>query len=139
MALKLTQKRSTSIDHDSVLRSYDDTAVSLRATLVTDSDSQKINVEDNVTKCELGMDLKFWEQETSMLSVNNFDNRHFEAIVQRGEDAVPFIYEQLLKGPSPLVHALECIYPEKVKYKGFVSLSQARRIWLKILKKQIKS
>ena len=55
----------------------------------------------------------------------------------KGEEAVPYIYEKLKEGPTHLVHALELIYPETIKYKGFISLKQARKIWLKILQKRM--
>lgn len=114
----------------------DDTSVSLRASVVSGDDVEKVELKETIAACDFDMDLKFWERETAMMSVNNFDNSHFDSIVKMGEDAVPFIYQKLQEGPSQLVHALELIYPGKVAYKGFVTLNQARRIWLKILKKQ---
>lgn len=58
-------------------------------------------------------------------------------IVSKSNEAVPYIYEKLKEGPTHLVHALELIYPKEIKYKGFISLKQARKIWLKILQKRI--
>lgn len=82
--------------------------------------------------------LSGWNQETAYLSAGNFNNRYFNEIVQMKEDAVPFIYEELKKGPTLLVHALDSIYPGKVKYNGYVPLSTVCNIWLNILSTIVK-
>lgn len=76
---------------------------------------------------------KYWNQDTGFLSTNNFDNSYFLEIVNMGVDAVPFIVDELKKGPTPLVHALDKIFPDVVKYEGFVSLKEACDKWLSIL------
>lgn len=136
MGIRLFNKRSQTLLTPAEFNPTDDTSVSLRASVVSGNDVEKVELRETMTACDFDMDLKYWERETAMMSVNNFDNSHFDSIVKMGEDAVPFIYQKLQKGPTQLVHALELIYPEKVVYKGFVTLNQARRIWLKILKKQ---
>ena len=136
MGIRLFNKKSQTLVTPAEFNPTDDTSVSLRASVVSGNDVEKIELRETITACDFDMDLKYWERETSMMSVNNFDNSHFDSIVKMGEDAVPFIYKKLQNGPTQLVHALELIYPEKVAYKGFVTLNQARRIWLKILKKQ---
>ena len=57
--------------------------------------------------------LSGWNRETAFLSVGNFDNRYFNEIVEMKEAAVPYIYEELKKGPTLLVNALDRIYPGK--------------------------
>jgi len=82
--------------------------------------------------------LEHWNRETAYLSVGNFNNRYFTEIVNMQEDAVPFIYEELKKGPTLLVHALDQIYPGKVKCEGYVPLTTICNIWLNILSKTVK-
>lgn len=77
--------------------------------------------------------LKYWNHQTAPLSVNNFDNTYFEGIVAMGTEAVPYIIEEMKKGPTPLVHALDLIFPGVVEYDGYVSLKDACDTWLSIL------
>ena len=76
-----------------------------------------------------------WNQETAFLSVGNFNNKYFDEIVKMQEDAVPYIYEELKKGPTLLVNALDRIYPGKVKCDGYVPLTTVCNVWLNILSK----
>lgn len=76
---------------------------------------------------------KYWNLETGVMSTNNLNNSYFKQIVDMGVDAVPFIVEELKKGPTPLVHALDMIFPDVIKYDGFVSLKDACDKWLSIL------
>lgn len=110
--------------------------VALRVNVLTDeNESIKTDVSKLASEIEFSVDYDFWQKETAPMSANNYKNIHFDAIVSRGEESVPFIYRELLKGPSMIYHALELIYPEKIQYRGYVSLVQARRIWLRILRK----
>lgn len=111
--------------------------ISLRATSIIDEEVEKIDLRDTNQKCIFETENSLWKQDTRFTSVNCFDNRHFESIVRDGKNNLPFIYEELKKGPTKLVHALEIMYPEKVPYTGFVTLNQARRLWLKILQKEL--
>lgn len=77
--------------------------------------------------------LKYWNMETGFISTNNLDNSYFKEIVNMGVDAVPFIVEELKKGQTSLVHALDMIFPNVVKYDGYVSLKEACDKWLSIL------
>jgi hypothetical protein len=77
---------------------------------------------------------KYWNQETKFLSMNKFDSSYFQEIVKMGEVAVPFILEELEKGPTPLVHALDLIFPGVVTYDGFVNLKDACDKWISILR-----
>ena len=81
--------------------------------------------------------LSNWNRETAYLSVGNFNNRYFDEIVKMQEAAVPFIYEELKKGPTLLVHALDKIYPNTVKCEGYVPLATICNVWLNILSKKL--
>lgn len=77
--------------------------------------------------------LRAWENETYLLSVHAFNSVYFQNIIKMGKDAVPFLYEEIKKSPTHLVHALDLIFPDVVDYKGFVSLQQACDKWVSIL------
>ncbi len=98
-----------------------------------DGNSTKINLDEIDKSATFLQNLKYWNQETGFLSTNNLDNAYFKQIVDMGVDAVPFILKELRKGPTPLVHALDMIFPDVVKYEGFVSLKDACDKWLSIL------
>ena len=96
-----------------------------------------MNANKSSASTKFQTNLKGWNRETAFLSVGNFDNRYFDEIVKMKEDAVPFIYEELKKGPTLLVHALDKIYPNTVKCKGYVPLSTICNVWLNILSKKL--
>ena len=77
---------------------------------------------------------KYWREETRLRSVNNFDNANFDSIVEMGVEAVPYIREVLEKGPSPIVHALDLIFPGVVKYNGYTTIEEACNIWLPLIR-----
>lgn len=77
-----------------------------------------------------------WNQDTGLRSVDNYTSSYFDAIVDMKEDAVPYIYRELLKGPTPLVHALDRIYEGEVEYGGYLPLEFVCNVWLEILKKK---
>lgn len=93
-----------------------------------------VDVENSEKAFSFYSNLKYWNQSTSFMSTDNYKNDYFKAIVSMGEDAVPFIKKELTKKPSSLVHALDLIYPERVKFNGFVSLERACDVWLRVLK-----
>ena len=74
-----------------------------------------------------------WNAANLLHSSSNIDNVYFKEIVKMGKEAVPFIYEELKKGPTDLVYALDEIFGRPIKYNGFVSLKQSCDIWLSIL------
>lgn len=88
------------------------------------------------TSSQFQTNLTNWNRETAHLSVGYFNNHYFEEIVKMREEAVPFIYEELKKGPTLLVHALDEIYPNTVKYDGYVPLTTICNVWLNILSKK---
>lgn len=105
--------------------------VSFRS-LDSDDESETYPVPNE--RFDFAANLSYWKSQTQLSSVNNFTNSYFKTIVKMGEAAVPFILEEIQKEPSQLVHALDLIYPNKVRYKGFVSLKQACDTWIKILR-----
>lgn len=103
--------------------------------LVDDNgNSQSIDMGETDKNATFAQNYKYWNQETIFLSTNNVDNSYFQSIVNMGVDAVPFILEELEKGPTPLVYALDKIFPGVMKYEGFVSLQEACERWMEILK-----
>lgn len=98
-----------------------------------DGESTKIESNGIDKAATFFLNYKYWNQETGVLSTNNLDNAYFRQIVDMGVDAVPFIIEELKKGASPLVHALDMIFPDVVRYDGFVTLKDACDKWLSIL------
>ena len=136
MRIRISSKTVHSTDASNL--SYENTSIAaIRMYKISDGEIEKIDTTESSVRCEVGMDIKQWIQQTESLSANNFNNKYFESIVAKGEEAVPYIYEKLKEGPTHLVHALELIYPEEIKYKGFISLKQARKVWLKILQKRM--
>lgn len=95
---------------------------------------QELDTKETDNNAIFFQNYKYWNQETGVLSTNNLDNSYFQGIVNMGVDAVPFILDELSKGPSPLVHALDKIFPGVMKYEGFVSLKEACDRWTAILK-----
>ena len=87
-------------------------------------------LDNEVLFCQ---NFKYWNDQVSCLSVNNFDNSYFERIVEMGKDAVPFILAEMKKGPTPLVYALDRIFPDTIEYQGYVSLETACNTWISIL------
>lgn len=71
----------------------------------------------------------------ALSSVSNVDNVYFREIVKMGRRAVPFIYEEMKKGPTDLVYALDEIFGHPIKYNGFMPLKQSCELWISILKK----
>lgn len=115
-----------------------DTSLNLRVSSIAGNDVEKVDVSNTTRSYQFSVDYELWKQQTALLSVNNFNNRYFNAIVERGEESVPFIYERLKEGPTDLVYALELIYPDKVSYnRQVITLKRARKIWLKILQEQL--
>lgn len=95
--------------------------------------AQKIDTTETNNRTNFNQNLRYWNQETGFMSVNNFDNAYFQEIVNMGTDAVPFIIEELKKGPTQLVHALDLIFPGAIEYQGSVTLEEACEAWLEAL------
>ena len=95
--------------------------------------AHEVTPDDVANRAKFFQNLKYWNNGTGLMSTNNLDNSYFKEIVNMGTDAVPFIVGELKKGPTPLVHALDLMFPGVVEYKGFVSLKEACEKWLSIL------
>lgn len=59
----------------------------------------------------------------------------FKAIVSMGEDAVPYILEEISSTPSTLVWALNFIYKKKISSNPNTTISEACKLWEKELNK----
>jgi len=107
--------------------------VQMVGTIQKADSSINIDLSNNEKSFCFHSNLKYWNEATMFMSSNNYDNSYFKAIVDMGEDAVPFIKEELQKKPSSLVHALDLIYPGRIKFNGYVSLKKACDVWLQVL------
>lgn len=79
---------------------------------------------------EVYMNYEYWNRESKFLSTDNYNNSDFRKIVAMGEEAVPGILEIINDHPDPIVHALDLIYPNFMKYEGYVSLEDVCRTWI---------
>ena len=107
--------------------------LSVSATMSNDGKTRELKVGHEVEQMTFNTNFKYWREETKLRSVNNFENANFDSIVEMGPDAVPFIREILEKGPSPIVHALDLIFPGVVKYNGYTTIEEACNIWLPLI------
>lgn len=99
-----------------------------------EGERETVDMEETNKEVTFHQNYKYWNMETRFLSTNNLNNSYFRGIVSMGVDAVPFILREIEKEPSPLVHALDLIFPGVVKYDGFVSLKEACDKWISILR-----
>lgn len=107
---------------------------SSQATIKDHSGIHHLDTHQLDNRTQFVQNFKYWNDQTEFMSVNNYDSTYFDRIVEMGTDAVPFIIEELEKGPTPLVHALDLIFPNTVEYDGFVTIKDACKTWLSILK-----
>lgn len=91
----------------------------------SDQASERVNFTQNY---------RYWTKTSMLDATDNTDNSYYREIVNMGVDAVPFILEELEKGPSQLVYALDDIFPGVMTYDGYVSLEDACKQWISILK-----
>lgn len=141
--MKITMDNGSAIDSSALknsighreLKSKDEPSFSfsLRATLENTKGTKPLNTREADNRVVFYKNLDYWNNEVAFMSTNNFDNSYFGRIVEMGKEAVPFILEELKKHPSPLVHALDLIFPDVVEYDGYVSLEDACRTWISIL------
>ncbi len=99
-----------------------------------DGESKPVDTTEIDNNAIFSQNYKYWNQETEFSSTNNLDNSYFKGIVDMGVEAVPYILTELEKGPTPLVYALDLIFPDVMQYNGFVSLKDACDKWLSILR-----
>lgn len=108
--------------------------LSVSVTMTKGNETRELDVGREVGQMTFDTNFKYWREETMLRSVNNFDSANFDSIVEMGADAVPYIKEILEKGPSPIVHALDLIFPGVVKYNGYTSIEEACNIWLPLIR-----
>lgn len=101
-----------------------------------DNDICIVDTRKSQQESEFLSNLSAWNSATGLRSVDNYSSGYFDAIVKMKEDAVPFIFRELQKGPTPLVHALDYIYEGEVEYEGYLPLDFVCSIWLEILKQK---
>lgn len=80
--------------------------------------------------------LEAWRIETMFLSSTSdiVEHKDFQAIVAMGRKAVPFIIEEIQREPSCLVWALNLIYDKKITNKPNVTVSDACKLWIRMLR-----
>jgi len=108
--------------------------LSVAATMSKDGKTHELNVGKAVGQMTFETNFKYWSEESRLRSVNNFKSTNFDSIVAMGADALPYIREILEKGPSPIVHALDLIFPDVVKYNGYTTIEEACNIWLPLIR-----
>ena len=109
--------------------------MTMSASIDSGDKSCLIDMKESENFNNFSLNNKLWNAEKQFDSLNNFDSGYFDEIVKMGKDAVPYILEELKKGPSQIVHALDLIYPGKVQYEGFVPLKMVCETWISILSK----
>ena len=79
--------------------------------------------------------LEKWEQNTMFYSMSSqiINDDNFKKIVSMGEKVVPFIIEELKKGPPLLVWALNSIYNERISDDPNTTIEKACKLWVKRL------
>ena len=108
--------------------------MSFGVSVSSDVKCNQIDMQKSENLNNFKLNNRMWNDEKQFDSFNNYDSGYFDEIVKMGKDAVPYILAELEKGPSPIVHALDLIFPGKVKYNGFVPLKVACDTWISILK-----
>lgn len=78
-----------------------------------------------------------WKEETMFLSSAEaiIKNPNFEAIVNMGRSAVPYIVDEIRTSPSTLVWALNIIYGKKITDRPGITVEEACKLWVKALTK----
>lgn len=95
----------------------------------------ELDMRSSTDKSVFFSNYESFKAENELSSVSNVDNAYFREIVKMGSRAVPYIYEELLKGPTDLVYALDAIFGNPIKYSGFIPLKQSCDLWISILQK----
>lgn len=136
---------SIAIDGESVVTdeifNIDDRGFSFRsveATVQFNDRVMELNTHKFRQRTTFDINKDTWVEQTGFLANNNFDNAYFREIVEMGEEAVPMILEELKKGPTLLVYALDTIYPNTVICEGYVPLKPLCNLWLDILTQNVK-
>ena len=78
-----------------------------------------------------------WKEETMFLSSAEaiIGNPNFQAIVNMGKNAVPYIVDEIRNEPSTLVWALNIIFDRKITDRPGTTVEEACRLWVRTLTK----
>lgn len=87
-----------------------------------------------IEKVTAETNLRYWRNNTRLHSVGNFDDDNFKEIVAMGDAAIPLILSEMEKGPTPLVHVLDILYPDVMTYNGLTTIEEACDLWKPLLK-----
>lgn len=137
---KLSTKKSTQGRSDITLKEPSGAKIDMRVSVSDDYEGySKVDVRDVINESEFKTNYDYWKKEALALSVNNFNNVYYQTIIAKGMQNLPFIYNDLKDGETSLIHALELIFPNEIPYSGYISLKIARKLWLRTLKKHIKT
>lgn len=108
---------------------------SLSATQTSDfGKSSPLDIQSAQNRLTFKANLVCWNNQTCISSNNNLENPYFKAIIDMGHEAVPFIKEELEKGPSMLVYALPQILPNVIEPEGYLPLPILCNLWLNYLR-----
>ncbi len=114
------------------------------ANLVENHDTQqyvqetdKSNTIDFTQKLYFQSLLKRWRRETMFLSSTYQIVKHpcFRSIIDMGEQAIPYIIEDLKAAPSTLVWALNEITGERVSHNPNMTIKDVCKRWVRIMSK----
>ena len=98
--------------------------------------SEKMDASKMQTSVRFYTNYSSWNNITNMSAYNNIENEYFENIIKMGEEAVPFILEELEKGPTMLVYALARIRPNTIEPQSYIPLPVLCELWLQYLRQQ---
>ncbi len=101
-------------------------------------ETDKSNTIDFTLKLHFQSLVKRWRRETMFLSSSYQIVQHpcFRSIVAMGEQAVPFILEEIKSSPSTLVWALNEIYDYRISNDPNMTLKSVCRRWVKLMSKK---
>ena len=96
---------------------------------------EKIDMTESSIYSTFKSNYDCWSAFNAFSSANKMKNIYFDSIVKMGKDAVPLIYNELKKGPTDLVYALEAIFNYPFGKGNFVPLKQSCDLWISILER----
>ena len=101
--------------------------------------SQYIEMSDNADNYLFSLRFRFdlhlqrWKDNTMFLSSASsiISDPDFQAIVDMGKFAVPFIKEEITNEPSTLVWALNLIFGRRISNNPHLTITEACKLWVK--------
>ena len=94
----------------------------------------KMATEYNNGRGKFQDELFRWECDNAFSGTQDFENAHLKAIVDMGDKCIPWIHEIIDNHPDPLVHALDVMCPDLMRYEGFVPLNEVCEAWSALLR-----